>query len=31
MWLYHYQDGELPAAVADGFAGFVAKGQVFEF
>jgi len=31
MWLYHYQDGELPDAKADGFQGFVKKGQVFEF
>ncbi len=31
MWLYHYQDGDLPDARADGFAGFVARGQVFEF
>jgi glyoxylase-like metal-dependent hydrolase (beta-lactamase superfamily II) len=30
MWLYHYQDGNLPDAQADGFAGFVEKGQVFE-
>lgn len=28
MWLYHYQDGELPPK--DGFGGFVAKGQGFE-
>lgn len=31
MWLYHYQDGSLPDAVADGFAGFANKGQTFEF
>ena len=31
MWLYHYQDGALPDAQADGFAGFVKQGQVFEF
>ena len=31
MWLYHYQDGALPDAVAAGFAGFVQRGQVFEF
>lgn len=31
MWLYHYQDGDLPDAAADGFRGFVTKGQVFEF
>lgn len=38
MWLYHYTDlndydgkfGEMPDAVADGFAGFVKEGQVFE-
>jgi hypothetical protein len=28
MWLYHYGDGELPPN--DGFAGYAAKGQVFE-
>ncbi|MGI0486620.1 MBL fold metallo-hydrolase [Pantanalinema rosaneae CENA516] len=31
MWLYGYQPGELPDAVADGFQGFVKRGQVFEF
>ena len=39
MWLYHYADlskydgkyGDMPDAVADGFAGFVKQGQVFEF
>ena len=31
MWLYHYQDGTLPDARADGFAGFVVKGQVFDY
>lgn len=30
MWLYH-NDGERPDAVADGFAGFVNKGDVFDF
>jgi hypothetical protein len=31
MWLYHYQDARpLPDAKADGFAGFVEQGQVFE-
>jgi len=38
MWLYHYTDlndydgkfGEMPDAVADGFAGFVKEGQIFE-
>ncbi|MCA1971513.1 MAG: MBL fold metallo-hydrolase [Caenispirillum sp.] len=29
MWLYHHQGGALPDARADGFLGFVAKGQVF--
>jgi ribonuclease BN (tRNA processing enzyme) len=31
MWLYHYQDGALPDAKKDGFAGFVERGQTFEF
>jgi ribonuclease BN (tRNA processing enzyme) len=32
MWLYHYQDAlPLPDAKADGFAGFVTKGQTFDF
>lgn len=30
MWLYHYQPGTLPNATADGFLGFVTKGQKFE-
>lgn len=30
MWLYHYPDYELPDAKADGFAGFITKGQSFE-
>lgn len=30
IWLYHYQDGDLPDAEADGFLGFVAKGQTFD-
>lgn len=37
MWLYHYTDlskydefGDMPDAVADGFAGFVKEGQIFE-
>lgn len=30
MWLYHYQDGELPDAEGDGFRGFVKKGQIIE-
>ena len=31
MWLYHYQDGELPDAQSDGFLGFVQKGQTFDY
>lgn len=31
MWLYHYNPGDLPDAIADGFKGFVKKGQSFEF
>lgn len=31
IWLYHYNPGELPNAKADGFLGFVKKGQVFLF
>lgn len=31
MWLYHYNPGPLPNAVADGFLGFVKKGQCFDF
>ena len=31
MWLYHYGTPPLPDAVADGFKGFVAKGQTFCF
>lgn len=31
MWLYHYQPLSLPDARADGFKGFVEKGQCFEF
>lgn len=31
MWLYHYSDGVLPDAEADGFAGFVKPRQIFEF
>lgn len=30
MWLYHYNPGELPDAIADGFKGFVKKGQTFH-
>jgi ribonuclease BN (tRNA processing enzyme) len=31
MWLYHYGPDPKQDAVADGFQGFVAKGQEFEF
>lgn len=31
MWLYHYNNGELPDAKRDGFRGFAKKGQVFNF
>lgn len=31
MWLYHYQDGELPDAKADGFSGFIEKGKQFTW
>ncbi len=31
MWLYHYNPGPLPEAKVDGFKGFVAKGQTFNF
>jgi ribonuclease BN (tRNA processing enzyme) len=31
MWLYHYQDGAKPECTADGFAGWVTQGQVFDF
>jgi ribonuclease BN (tRNA processing enzyme) len=30
IWLYHYNPGPLPDAVADGFRGFVRRGQSFE-
>lgn len=30
MWLYHYNNGSLPDAVSDGFAGFAVKGQSFD-
>lgn len=30
MWLYGYQPGNLPNARADGFLGFVKRGQVFD-
>ncbi len=31
MWLYHYQDGDVPDARADGFRGFITRGQVFDY
>ena len=31
MWLTHYQDGDLPDAVSDGFLGFVKQGQEFVY
>lgn len=31
MWLYHYNSGPLPDAVAQGFRGFVSCGQTFNF
>ncbi len=31
MWLYHYNSGYLPNALADGFQGFLQPRQVFEF
>ena len=31
MWLYHYNDGPLPDAEADGFAGFVKQAHIFDF
>lgn len=31
IWLYHYQDVKLPDAKADGFLGFVMKGQLYNF
>lgn len=30
MWLYHFNGGDKPDAGADGFCGFVSKGQVFD-
>ena len=30
MWLYHYNPGEKPDAVADGFAGWITQGQEFD-
>lgn len=31
MWLYHYNPGALPDAMAAGFLGFVERGSVFYF
>lgn len=31
MWLYGYQPQTLPDAIAEGFKGFIKKGQVFKF
>jgi ribonuclease BN (tRNA processing enzyme) len=31
MWLYHYNPGKKQNPQADGFCGFVAKGQIFDF
>jgi ribonuclease BN (tRNA processing enzyme) len=31
MWLYHYNGEFLPDCIKDGFAGFVTKGQSFDF
>ncbi|MCF6775119.1 MBL fold metallo-hydrolase [Thiotrichales bacterium 19X7-9] len=31
MWLYHYNNGNLPDAVKSGFKGFVKRGQIFGF
>jgi len=31
MWLYHYNPGPLPDAQAEGFLGFVKRGQIFDF
>jgi len=30
MWLYNYQDLDLPDAKEDGFLGFIKKGQEFK-
>lgn len=30
MWLYHYNDGELPNAPAEGFLGYARCGQIIE-
>jgi hypothetical protein len=31
MWLYDYNDGQLPDAIQDGFKGFITRGQMFNF
>lgn len=31
MWLYHYNDGKKPDAIAGGFLGYVTMGMTFEF
>lgn len=31
MWLYHFNSGDRPDALADGFCGFVDKAQIFTF
>jgi ribonuclease BN (tRNA processing enzyme) len=31
IWLYGYQQGQLPDAKKDGFLGFVEQGQIFNF
>mgnify|MGYP001025512325 CR=1 FL=1 len=31
MWLCHYNDGDKPDCIKDGFAGWVQQGQVFDF
>ena len=31
MWLMHYQDGDRPDAISQGFLGFVEQGQEFTF
>lgn len=31
MWLYHYNPGELPNALAEGFKGYAQPGQEFDF
>ena len=31
IWLYHYNPGPLPDALAQGFRGVVVRGQRFDF